>query len=269
MTIAQIYGNQLIRVPGQQSNLIVFGPKYSARLTGSARLLDVYPLIDEFNEELRTNLSVISYKLADDTLSSGLKLGKLLNFAVDAAIAYEKPGIPIGNNIIFSDGDMPRVVLSTEEYRGEKHVALVALGLISKNMVYILDGRTRTLKEILQTDGIRSFLAADPNRISEIHFRVPLLPVPDFPDSDGWYMPDAETGVPHGKEVEASLDARYLFRSGSPYAGLLSRLDCHDRRYVFADGWAFDGFDMAGVVAEVPEKDVKTIEALIRARTGR
>ena len=48
--------------------------------------------------------------------------------------------------------------------------------------------------------------------------------IQDFPKSDGWYMPNTETGIPHGGEVEQSSNSRYLWRivNGS-YLGPLIR----------------------------------------------
>jgi hypothetical protein len=93
-----------------------------------------------------------------------------------------------------------------------------------------------------------------------------LVVVPNFPGPDGWYLPHAETGVPRGREVEESSDARYLYRlNGSSYVGLLVRGDGFggfDRQYVGANYGASSRF---GVVAEVPEGDAAKIQALIDA----
>ncbi|PIP38804.1 MAG: hypothetical protein COX19_10685 [Desulfobacterales bacterium CG23_combo_of_CG06-09_8_20_14_all_51_8] len=74
-------------------------------------------------------------------------------------------------------------------------------------------------------------------------------------------MPHAETGVPHGRKVDQSADARYLYRlNDSSYVGLLVRGVYYLRQGVDALCQPSDRF---GVVAEVPEGDVAKIEALI------
>jgi hypothetical protein len=161
---------------------------------------------------------------------------------VDASIAYEKPGTKLGEEIVFSLEGEPRVVMKTGRYEGEKVVALVTLGL-----------RTKDFKK-------------DGNSVVLDVFEDRLVPVPNFPATSGWYMPHNRTGVPHGSEVEESPDARYLHKWGiSSYVGPLFReVDadgCNLRQYVVAfskASWKY------AVVAEVPGQETAKIEALLK-----
>ncbi len=73
-----------------------------------------------------------------------------------------------------------------------------------------------------------------------------LILVTDFPRPDGWYVPYAETGIPHGQEVGRSTGARYLFRlNNSSYVGPLVRLDGHRGQGVGAGYPPSDRFGVA------------------------
>lgn len=156
------------------------------------------------------------------------------------SIAYENPGTKLGNEVVFAANDEPRVVLATHKYKGEMDVALVALDVTSADFKKDRDVITLDIPE---------------NR---------LVVVPDFPRLDGWYMPHAETGVPHGRKVEESTDARYLYRStGSSYVGLWVYNNiyyCKRRQCVYVVCRASDEL---GVVAEVPKVDIAKIKELI------
>jgi len=58
-----------------------------------------------------------------------------------------------------------------------------------------------------------------------------------FPSTDGWYLPDKESGIPSGEKSNSNAD-RYLWRRGGDYVGLLVRgvgyFFVDDRRYVDA-----------------------------------
>ncbi len=236
MAGVQIHGKELLKVnvQGQPRNLVVL------RGGESTRLFDAHPLVEGFNAEHRTGLSVVSHKVADAALNDRKTWRSLRAFPVDASIAYEKPGTELGNEIVSSIGGAPRVVLATGRFKGERDVALVALGLSAKD--FKKDGNSVVLD------------------ISEDR----LILVPNFPGPDGWYLPHEPTGVPHGVEESASPDARCLYRSSnSPYVGVLVRgaNGFYDRDYVYALYWASGRF---GVVAEVPEADVAKIMALLK-----
>lgn len=218
---------------GQPNRLLVLEGR------GSTRLFDAYPLVETFNAEHGTGLTVVSHRMADAALTTGrtLERPRLPEFAVDAAIAYEKPRTPLGTHIAFSFGDKPRVVLPTHMYAGEHDIALVVMGLSPADFK----------KE-------RGFLVLDiPERR--------LIAINDFPPKNGWHMPDSRTGVPHGTKAEIGSAPRDLNRLDSSYVGLLVRSGCGFNRLVSAFYTSSARF---GVVAEVPEGDVAKIEALRR-----
>jgi hypothetical protein len=234
MTGAQIHGKELlkIQVQGQPKNLVVL------RGNGSTKLFDAHPLVEGFNAEHSTKLTVVSHKVADVILTVGGTWRRLRAFAVDASIAYETPGTKLGKEIVFSAKNEPRVVLATGKFKGEKNVALVSLGLASTEF---------------KKDGNSITLDIPENR---------LILVPNFPGPNGFYLPHAETGVPHDEQVDQSSDARCLYRNDSSYVGLLVRyVYFHSyRQNVLASRRASCRL---GVVAEVPEGDIAKIEKLI------
>lgn len=233
---AQIHGKKLVRLQHREENrnLVVL------RGSGSTRMFNVHPLVEAFNKEHGTNLKVVAHDVADTALNVGETWRDISGFAfvVDASIAYEKPGTKLGKEIVFSAEGEPKVVLATGKYKGERDVALVALGVTEAD--FKKDGNSVTLD------------------IPESR----LVVVPDFPGPDGWYIPHAETGVPHGEQVEASAEARYLYRlNDSSYVGLLAR--------GVGGGQGVDAFygpsNEFGVVTEVPEGDAEKVSALISA----
>jgi hypothetical protein len=240
MSQIQIAGKELIKLEanGQKKNILIL------RNSGTTKLFDAHPLVEEFNNVHGTNCLVISHNTADVALNVGAtwrSLVPMTPFAVDASIAYEKPGVRLGKEIVFSAGDGSRIVLpTTGDYKGEKNVALVALGLTSKDF---------------QKDGDSMVLDISKDR---------LIPVPEFPGPDGLYMPHKETGVPHGDKVPQSPDARYLWRlNGSSYVGLLVRV-VDDLGYGRQGVYAYFGPSGAfGVALEVPEGDTEKIQALL------
>jgi hypothetical protein len=237
----QVHGKELLKVQvqGQPKNLVVLRGS-----NGSTMLFDAHPLVEAFNAEHGTNLAVVSHKVADVACTVGDTWRSLPAFAVDASIAYEKPGTRLGSEIVFSVEGEPRVVLATGKFKGEKDVALVTLGVSAADF---------------KKDGDSLVLDIPENR---------LVVVPDFPGPDGLYMPHSETGVPHGKKAEGNPDARYLYRlNDSSYLGLLVRggnWGDSDGRDV---GAIYQASDRFGVVAEVPEGDAAKIQTLIGVQT--
>ncbi|MFH1221455.1 MAG: hypothetical protein V1492_00030 [Candidatus Micrarchaeota archaeon] len=259
----QFHGKELVKmqVQDQPKNLLVL------RRSRTTRLFDVHPLVEAFNAEHGTNLKVVSHKVADVALTVGETWRRIVSgagFVVDASIAFEKRGAKLGKEMIFFAQDEPRVVLATGRYKGEKDVALVTKGLTYADVAYTINGKQRTLQELLQAEGIDYLLALSMREVSEIRQLMTddrLILVPNFSGPSGWYTPHSETGVPHGRKVDASSDARYLYRlNDSSYVGLLVRFGGCGRRSIDAYYWPSYGF---GVVAEVPEADAPKIEALL------
>jgi len=153
-------------------------------------------------------------------------------------LAYEKSGTKLGNQIVFAEEGEPRVIISTGKYKGEKGIALVVPELTADD---------------IQKDGKDIVIAVSDTR---------LVVVPDFPSEDGWYIPHAETGLPNGKKVDYSDEARYLYMRDSSYVGLPVRGDVN-----FYDGYGRQGVYAGcgpsyglGVAVEVPEGDAAKIE---------
>lgn len=200
--------------------------------------IKIHPLIDKINSDSGSCLRLVDQVLGDRALDGGPENWRMIvpaaPFPVNAAIAYEKDGTKLGETIAFQAEGEPRLIMHTGKYRGEQGIALVCPGLASAD---------------IRSEG------------SDIVFAVPdsrLIPARLFPAKDGWYMPDAETTVPQGEEVDYSLDARYFWRVGGPYVGPLAR-DYHTRG-AGNPIWQGVGTDHLpsvrfGVVVEVPAGD--------------
>ena len=127
MAGVQIHGKEMLRVNvnGQPKILVVL------RGNNSTGLFGVHPLVDGFNAENGTKLKVVSHAVADVACTIGDTWRSLPVFPVDASIAYEKPGVKLGKEIVFSAEGESKVVLATGKYKGESDVALVTLGVTS------------------------------------------------------------------------------------------------------------------------------------------
>jgi hypothetical protein len=186
-------------------------------------IFGVHSLVDAFNAEHGTNLSMVKYgfitALTKDEFQQYDML-KYYRFPVDMVIACESADYrrlirnqtrfrkKLGSEIIYEiradfvcnvcGFENPNLVLSTGKYRGEEG-ALVALGINTTDIVYALDRRTRTLQETLRTREFHEMLD-EIRHAKEIQLFIPdsrLFLVPDFPVESGFYVPDERTGVPH------------------------------------------------------------------------
>ena len=243
-----IHGNKIlsVRAEGRIRNLVVL------RANHTIALFHAHPFVESFNTKYGTNLKLLSPKVADAALAPGPGRLELPSFAVDASIAYEAPGTKLGKHIVFSVEGAPKVVLDTGSAKGEKDVALVAVGLTSADIAYTFDNKTRTLREIITKHGIEPLLSADFRAIKEIELRIPddrLIIVPDFPEKDGWYIPH-DTTVPQGPVVSNAPGARKFNRlTQNSYVGLMIR---SGGRSIGAYAWPSERL---GVVVEVPGAD--------------
>jgi hypothetical protein len=294
----QIHGKELIRlqVQGQPKNLLVLrnyesrpGVQIDPKLT---KLFDAHPLVESFNAEHGTHLSVVSHRVADialDVQETCNGLGSDWHgtcFPVDASIAYEKPRVKFGKEIVFEPYWELRVILATGKYTGEWGAALVALGLTIDDFAYKRANKLRTVRELLESDGPDALLSMNLEGITEIQLLIPdtrLILVPNFPDKDGSHLPHAETGVPHGEEFFRDIPATQtynpnltpklrnlnrrfdpLFDRGydSSYVGLIVRSTyfATDTYAVFAN---YKASYNCGVVAEVPDADVAKVQELL------
>jgi hypothetical protein len=261
-------GKELLKVTvrGQPKNLLVL------RGVGSNELFKTHLLVETINRKHGTGLTVVSHEAADVALTGAGAWKNPPNFAVDAFIAYEKPGVRLGREIRPlvhgkppADGE-PNVVLETGRYDGETDVALIAMRLAPADLAYTLGSVTRTLAELLNEWDPGWLEALSSRDVNEIRVLVPdgrLMVVPDFPRYSGWYMQDPSTGIPSGTQVfHRCPDARCLYRLNSPYVGLPVRGDYfRGDRYGILALWEMSY--RLGVVAEVPDADVPKIQALI------
>jgi hypothetical protein len=259
MDANMIHGTGLLNVvsQGKPKSLMVL------RLDRTTALLHAHPLVEDFNSRNGTHLKVVSVPVADAALAPGPSRLSLPRFAVDAAIAYEQPGTKIGKHIVFYVEGLPKVVMEIGIARGEKDVALVAMGLTSADIAYTFQNKTRTLREFVDSNGIESLLAVDFKSITEIQLCIPdkrLIVVPKFPAKDGYYAPHYLTTVPQAPVVRDYQFARKLNRlSMHSYVGLMAR---PGGRAIGACFWLSEPF---GVVAEVPDSEVAKLKALISA----
>jgi len=236
MAGVQLLGKKMlgVNVQGQTRNLVVLAGN------GSVRLFEAHPLVEAFNKEHGTNLTIVSHKVANVALTVGETWRSLPTFPVDAFIAYEKPGTRLGKKIVFSPDGQPKVVLATGKYKGEKDVALVALGISSADF---------------KKDG---------NSITSDIPESRLILVPNFPGPNRWYMLHAETGVPHGVDVAGGPGTGCLYRlNNSSYAGFLVRSGDNFNGMSRVINACYGASYRLGMVAEVPEGDVAKIQALI------
>ncbi len=240
-TAAPLHGKELIRVrfQGRERNLVVLHPGES---TG---IFETHEKVEAFNRSHGTRLGVVPHDLADYALNTGAtwkQLASCHGFAVDTAIATVDARL--GDEIVLSLPGEPKVVMATGRYKGEWDLALAAPGVSARDI----------RKE---GDTIRLDITDDR-----------LIPVPRYPAESGWYLPHKPTGVPQGKDVGEQKDSRYLDKSGRSYVGLIVRHVCADgcnyRQYVTVHSKASWKY---AVVAEVPEPDVETIQALIDSRS--
>ncbi|MFP3949500.1 MAG: hypothetical protein ACLFUZ_00190 [Candidatus Micrarchaeia archaeon] len=202
-------------------------------------LLEAPGAVKAANAEYGTNLRLISHKVLNHLLTktdNWREIREVFPCPAGEGLAYEKAGTKLGNQIVFAEEGEPRVVISTGKYKGEKGIALVVPELTADD---------------IQKDGKDIVIAVPDTR---------LVVVPEFPSEDEWYMPHEETGIPSGKKVEYSSEARHLWRRGSSYVGLPVRYDFYyydNRQDVFAGVLPHD---VLGVAVEVPAGDAAKIE---------
>ncbi len=139
-------------------------------------------------------------------------------------VIYEKPNVPLLDKVVFSWLQFNRRTYSIsfvvpEQFQGKANCALVV---------------EHPDFELMALGNNRYELKVDAQYVHKIE---------DFPEISGWYMPHAETGIPHGKKVEASSDSRYLWRIDKTHICSVGRIvgdfGVYDRRYIGAiDFWS-------------------------------
>ncbi len=129
-------------------------------------------------------------------------------------VIYEKPDKPFGEEIFFQGitFNIP------QQFRGKTNCALVI-----QHPDFELVNLGNNKYEIRVPD--------------EANIRL----IEDFPKKNEWYMPDAETSIPHGKAVKESSDSRCLWRSTTgSYLGPLGRGGRSNIDYRGRDVGAYD-----------------------------
>jgi len=199
-------------------------------------LLDVPGLVRAVNAEHGTNLRLMRPHVANFLLhktENWQEVREGFPSPLDVGIGYEKPGVKLGKEIVYSPGDGTRVILPTGKYKGKMGVALAVLDLTADD---------------IKKDGNDTRIDVPGRR---------LVVVPEFPSEDGCYLQHPETTIPHGKMVDGFPDVRYLLRvKGSSYVGLLVRDAVEDGRDVYAECGPSRKF---GVVVEIPREDKKEL----------
>ncbi len=261
MAVAQPYENKLLKlqVGGETKNLLI------VKGNRSVRPFEAYPLLESLNTDNRTSLAVISNLVADVALVTE-NIGSFA-FPVNGAIAYEKPGTKLGKHVVFSDLTAPTVVMATGKYEGAENAALVATNLAASDIAYTVDGRARSLQELLDAKGIDSMLSADFKAVTEIQLLIPhdrLTLVERFPAKNGYHMIHAGTGVTSGADVIKCPEARFIYRTNlTSYVGPIVRYGTQKNQDSLIG--VFPASTLFAVVAEVPDKDVEKIESLFGA----
>ena len=150
-------------------------------------------------------------------------------------VIYGAPNKPFGEQVVsrWKDDNYVKYSISfnvPKQFRGKKNCALVVehpdfeIRRISK-------GRERSSRDLSEGQTGRDQRSRDFDLIDLGNNRYELKVdeqsirlIQDFPEISGWYMPHAETGIPHGKKVEVSSDSRYLWRiTNGSYLGPVCR----------------------------------------------
>jgi hypothetical protein len=149
--------------------------------------------------------------------NSGWRNGKEQpRYITGTALVYEAPDVPFEKFVITPD---KAKFMVPDEHIGKK------------NHAFVLKHPDITV-EVDNKDGLFLIKGGIVNVIE------------NFPNNNGFYKTDLETGIPQGKKVSSSdPDARHLWRSEGSYIGpsvLVSSLEFLFRRYFYVDRWDDD-----------------------------
>ncbi len=223
----------------------------------------IAPLIDAFNAEHGVNARLIKPAHADELLVSGGYEGwarAMLNarcnsFAVDAIVAFEAMGKPLGKEVVFALEGRPTLVLETGDYAGQQDVSLLVLGMKAGDFTF-------------------------EDNDSVVRIRVSqdrLLPKPLIPAHyDQWYVVDNPTTLPYGNSQPRPQDGtdvgvRKIHRPpvSDAYVNAIRR---ETETFGSAGGWIGDGGHRiglcstpdakSGIVVEMPIADAMKLSKL-------
>ncbi|MBI4399346.1 hypothetical protein HY570_01225 [Candidatus Micrarchaeota archaeon] len=204
-----------------------------------ARFPNIRPILDRFNGENETSLRVITPRTADFLLVEsgvGIRLAPCSPIAVDQVVVYERPGEPLGQEVVYTYEGSPRIIFSVpRKFRGQRNTALVVTGLTSKD--FHREGRD-----------------------FRIHVNARrVIPVPEFPDSSGHYLLHPEATIPYGQRVNGSTDARHLWRrKGECFVGPAVRYAGHGyKRHVDTER---DASELLAILVEITAQDAEKLK---------
>ncbi|MBI4399204.1 hypothetical protein HY570_00500 [Candidatus Micrarchaeota archaeon] len=230
---------------------------------------EIYPMLDAINTEHGIKVKLIPPDLAEHitTVDAGSLSDVLWTaspFPVNLVIAYEIPGKPFYNEVVFKhgyysrlDGAFVRMILSVpSDYRGETNLALVIKGFSVADFKW---------------DGRDCVIVIPENEVGD---RV--LAIKEFPPLDGRYLPDPEHPkivIPRGNVVAVGTPGtRFLEREkmiegygsfpGDPgsYVGAVFRSVGYDTDGLVICGLVHRISDRVGILIEVPPEDIKKLE---------
>jgi len=201
-------------------------------------LIDALEHVRTFNVEYNAAITIIKPKLADLALCEpGMGFSFLPSpVLTNSIIAYGKEGQRLGKEIVHEENDGLRMVLPTGKYAGASGIALVAVGLTPTDFRHV-EKREQGINDL--------WLDICDDR---------LMAIENFPAQNGWYRPEAKTGVPAGGRVEESESARELWRVPGPIIGTIFR-DIHEKAVIVMH----DLFYKAGVVVDIPRNDFERV----------
>ncbi len=204
---------------------------------------EIYPFLDMLNKTQGLNARLLRPEAAEKVLERDWS--RMLSdfpFATDGIIAFEKAGAKLGREIVYSCGGIPRYVLPTGKYEGEK-AALVAVGLSSA------DFRQDSKDIILDISDAR------------------LLPFYDFPE---------KTGIYERKKQEWERDSEFrgwgsqtkLYRAPGAYVGCLAKTSDPAGKYLRAIYSPWDNYsiiviwdrDVSKLISRgVPQEEIESL----------
>lgn len=207
-------------------------------LRESAPLLEAPFLVRDFNQKHGTNVRLIRLEVADYLAHKTLVWNHVKDgfpSPTDQILAYGDVDTPLGKEVVFKRGDEPRVIFTTGSYKGEKDIALVVKGITAED---------------IQRDGEDIVISVSEDR---------LIAVPEMArQSHGWYVPHAETGIPHGEMRRCSADTKRLDTiSRGSFVGFTVfhiKVGYNWLPFLAADN---SPSEPMGIAVEIPETDLK------------
>ena len=149
------------------------------------RFFGLYPLVDALNDKHRSNVRLMAPDLVDHAFAeedhSRFHVFPFVVYGshpVNAVVAYEKVGVPLGRELVFREGELSAVFPVPSDLVGERDIGLVAPSLTTRDFAKLGDETILTVP------------------------RERIIVVRSFPIEDGWYRQrDPRTAIPIGERV--------------------------------------------------------------------